>query len=292
MKRSCLFLLALWCLLFAGCGRTGEAPAPGASIGEEQPALHEDDAPGGQAEEPGQAPAAPSLEEAVLSAIYQENAGKYLPGECRGAGCQIFETVSDGETLSVYALIEYIEYGFQDDSLVNISGTRAKALLVFETGERQPCHLTDYILLDSNSGLSDAELEALMAPLRETGKDYTYTDAVFQELRAQADACAKDYLRSIGREAAVCQRETHKENGLLALGVSEDAYDMLVKDGATSRYPDWTGTCEWIESGVRYVYRTDYDDVSKTIEYTKTRYGTDEMVEKMTFDPATGEKIA
>lgn len=295
MKRYRLLLLTVCCLLLAGCHTNTQSSAPDASIEEELSPSHTPDAgispDDNQTEDVEYKPGNTSLEEAVLSAIFQENAGKYFPGECQGAGYKIFEVFADDETAAVYALIEYIEYGFQDDLFVNVSGTCARVLLTFKIEDGPSYDLIGYTLLDSMSGLTDEELEELMAPLVETGKDYTYTDAVFEELRDQADSCAREYLQSIGRNAAVCERDPHRDTSLLALGVNEDVYFMLVKDESTNSYPEWNGTCEKIEAGVRYVYRTCYDDSAKTVRYTKTQYETGEIVEEMTFDAVTGNAI-
>lgn len=291
MKKYRLCLALAVCLLVSACGNLQKDAPPDLS---EPPQTA---APGQSElmeirEPPPEEPAeGQTLEQAAAAAIFSENAGKYLPGECQGVGCRIFEVFSREEQVWVYALAEYIEYGFQDGALVNLSGTRARVLMIFRRESGPEYTLESYTPLDSMSGLSDEELAALLAPLAETGKDYTYSDADLRELRAQADAWAEDYLRSIGREAAVGERASHKENALYALGVSEDVWLSLAKNELTDRYPEWTGTCESLEDGERYVYRTDYDAGSRTIQYTKTRYETGETAERMTFDGATGERL-
>lgn len=293
MKKYWPFILIICCFGLVGCNADTENNVSDFSIEKEVSSLSDIGSSfnDNQTEKSENNSENTSLDEAVISAVFDENKGKYLPGECQGVGYKIFETFSDGENISVYALIEYIEYRFQDDLFVNISGSRANVLLEFKMKNHQSYELMNYILLDSNSGLSDEELEELIAPLKETGKDYTYTDVVFQELRSQADSYAEEYLQLIGRDAAICERKSHEEDSLLALGVNEDVYFMLIKSEATNIYPDWNGTCERIEDGIRYVYQTYYDDISKEIEYTKTKYETKETVEKMTFDSVTGNAI-
>lgn len=231
-----------------------------------------------------------SLDEAIITAILEQNAGAYYPGEFQGAGYLIFETFIEEKITSVYALTEYIEYGFQDNSFVNVSGARAKVLLNFETNQDKSYNLVDYIPLDVISGLSEERMIELLQPLKETGKDYTYTDNELQELRAKVDTYAEEYLKSIGRQAIVRQRDPHQENSLLALGVKEEVYFTLTKDEKTNLYPDWNGNLERLENGVRFLYQTKYDKVDKKITYTKTQYDTNDIVEKLIFDASNGER--
>lgn len=294
---------ALCCLLLAGCQSRVAGPPASSQASSDIASASNDAASSGQpqqAEEsrqqqPQQEPDAPSrspLEEAVLAAVLQENAGRYLPGEFQGAGCKIIETFQEGqETAAVYALINYTEYGFEDGRFVNLSGTGARVLIHFDLRTSSGPAPIDYTVLDPTSGLTDAQLEELMAPLLETGKEYLYTEEDVQQLRAQADAAAREYLQGIGRQAEVGERESHEESTLLAL-LDEQVYDRIAQDAAASRYPDWVGTCEQVEDGIRYVYETQYDSAAKAIRYTKTRYDTGEAAESLAYDAATGQRIA
>lgn len=289
-SKNQMIVSVLFCLAFAGCSADVEnssiSPESPSSMSIESEALS---SPNIQPDaEANNAPETMSLKQAVISAVMEQNRGKYFPGEYQGAGCKIFETFEEGNKLAVYALIEYIEYGFEDNRFVNVSGTRARVLLDFQTG--QTYTLTGYTVLDPTSGLSEEELESLMAPLKETGKEYFYTDDDFLELREQVEAGAKEYLKSIGREGEVFERSAHEEGFLSFL--NEDAYNTLSKDIEISSYPDWEGTLEKLEDGVRYVYQAHFDEGSNKIEYTKKDYDTGETVEKITADAATGKRIS
>lgn len=282
----------LCCLALAGCGMNVENSSSMASASRKvSPAMESMSSSLAERQPEGASVLEKmSLEQTVASAALEENRGKYFPGEYQGAGCKIFETFEDGDKLAVYALIEYIEYGFENNRFVNVSGTRACVRLDFQTGVEQAYTLTEYTVLDPTSGLSDAELEALMAPLKETGKEYLYTDKDFDELREQIEAGAKDYLKSTGREGGVSERDSHEDSFLSFLG--SDAYHALVKDIEISSYPDWEGTLERIEDGIRYVYQAHFNAESNQIEYTKTNYDTGETAEKIIADAATGERIS
>ena len=176
-----------------------------------------------------------------------------------------------------------MEYGFQDGALVNISGTRAKALMRFQVTDDtyEPIF---YTRLDTLSGLSEEELERLVQPLKDTGKEYLFTDQELAEVRAQADGQAAEYLRSIGREALVGPRQSHEGRRLSELIADQEVLQLLFHDEALSRYPDWTGTSERLEEGKRYIYQTAFDEACQELTYTKTDYQTNAVVESTVID--------
>lgn len=227
------------------------------------------------------------LPDAIKNAIINENRGKYLPGECYGVGYKIIETFEEGDMISVYALTEYVEYWFEDGIFVNISGTNPKVLMRFQRAGNN-YELADYTRLDIFSGLSDEELQSLMEPLKETGKTYLFTDRDLQEVRAQADEYAAEYLRSINRAAPVGVRQEHEGQRLDDLIEDKDLLDRLFKDDELGRYPYWTGTTERLEDGVRYVYKTEFDQDSQMILYTKSEYGSEQIVESVKADVRRG----
>ena len=240
-----------------------------------------------QAEENNTDQDADPLAEAVKNAIIGENHGKYFPGECCGVGYKIMEAFEEGDVISVYALTEYVEYRFEDDVFVNISGTNPKVLMRFQKTDGS-YDLMDYTRLDIFSGLSDEELQSLMEPLEKSGKEYLFTDRDLQEVRAQADGYAAEYLRSIGRDAEVGVRRDHEGERLEELIADRELLNQLMKDDEIGRYPSWTGTTERVEDGTRYVYKTDFDKDSQTITYTKLEYGGGRIVKSVRVDVRQG----
>ncbi len=224
------------------------------------------------------------LHTAIREAIFAENIGDYLPGECQGVGYEIIETFEDDGVLSVYALTEYVEYGFQDGVFVNISGTNPNVLMKFEQMENGNYELIFYTRLDLFSDLSEEEIEQLLEPLNKTGKSYIYTEKDLQKVRAQADEDAIAYLKSINRVADVGVRTEHKGYLLTDLVSNTDLILELSKDETYSLYPEWTGTQERIENGIRYIYQTEYDEVLQQIIFSKIRPDTNETVERQVID--------
>ncbi len=224
------------------------------------------------------------LDTAIREAIFAENIGNYLPGECQGVGYKIIETFEEDGVLSVYALTEYVEYGFQDGVLVNVSGTNPKVLMRFEQMESGNYKLIFYTRLDLFSDLSEKEIEQLLEPLNKAGKSYVYTDEDLQKVRAQADEDAVAYLKSINRVADVGVRTEHKGNLLTDLVANTDLLMELSKDETYSLYPNWIGTQERIENSIRYIYQTKYDEVLKQIIFSKILFDTNETVERQVID--------
>lgn len=223
-----------------------------------------------------------SLDAAVREAIFTENFGNYLPGEFQGIGYKIIETFEDDGVLSVYALSEYVEYGFQDDVFVNVSGTNPKVLMKFRQMESGNYELIFYTRLDLLSDLSEEEIEQLLEPLNKTGKRYVFTNMDLQEVRTQADKAASVYLNSINRVANVGERENHEGKLLTDLVSNEDLILEIIKEYPL--YPEWTGTQEKIENNIRYIYQTEYDEMLQQIIFSKILFDTNEIVEQQVID--------
>ena len=228
------------------------------------------------------------LSEAIREAIVEANEGSYLPGECHGVGFKIIETFKEDDILSVYALTEYVEYGFQDNIFVNISGTNPKVFLRFHITENNNYELLFYTRLDLLTDLSEEELEELIQPLIDTGKDYLYTEQDILEIRAQADEEAAEYLRSINRTADIDVRQNHEGQLLEEIISDESLLQELFKNDELSYYPNWLGTSERIENGERYIYETAFDRERQEIIYTKLEYDTNMIVKKIVVDVQNG----
>ena len=224
------------------------------------------------------------LAEAITAAIVEQNQGKYLSGECYGVGYKIIETFEEDDILSIYALTEYVEYRFEDNTFVNISGTNPSALMRFRQTGDENYDLIFYTRLDIFSDLPEEEIEALLQPLKDSGKDYFYTEADLQEVRAQADEDAAEYLRSINRIAEIGVRQEHDGQLLEELVSDESLLKELFKDDEMCLYPNWTGTTERIENGERYIYQTAFDEEKQEIVYTKIEYSTDNVVKSIVVD--------
>ncbi len=291
-RLAALFLCVGLMLAFGGCTRGEENPpqsiAPAGSGEEEDipPGEEEGERPPGSGE--GDPEEEDMLEEAVVRTVLEQEEGRFLPGEFQGAGCKIFAALPDGEDLAVFALIEYREYSFINDVFTNVSGCRARVRIDF--GREDGAYAAQrYVHLEIDT-LPEEEIEELMAPLKEAGADTVYSDTDLTELRAQVNGAAEEYLRRLGRDASVAERETLDLEWLYDKGISDSAMSRILEDEKASSYPDWLGTEERLENGERFVCRTDYEEQTHLITYTKTRYDSGEVVEILRFDALTGER--
>ena len=245
---------------------------------------HEPDATAPTDPEKDIIPEVDPLADAITAAIVEQNQGKYLSGECYGVGYKIIETSEEDDILSIYALTEYVEYRFEDSVFVSISGTNPRVLMRFRKTEDESYDLIFYTRLDILSDLPEEEIEALLQPLIDSGKDYFYTEQDLQEVRAQADEDAAEYLSSINRiaEIGICQE--HDGQLLEELVSDEDLVMELLKDDELNLYPNWTGTTERIEDGERYIYQTAFDEERQEIVYTKIEYSTNNVIKSIVVD--------
>ena len=127
-----------------------------------------------------------------------------------------------------------------------------------------------------------------LQPLVETGKSYFFTDEDLQEVRAQADENAAEYLRSINRISEVGVRQNHEGKKLEELVSDENLLMELFKDDEMCLYPEWTGTTERIENGERYVYKTAFDEERQEIIYTKIEYSTNNVIKTIVVNVQNG----
>ena len=99
-------------------------------------------------------------------------------------------------------------------------------------------------------------------------------------------------MRKIGRKAEIGDYADFEYVLLTEAGVSVEASNRLLEyEKDLGSYPNWIGSLEKIEDGVRYVYRKDADKENGKVILTKAEYTTGTVVEQYEFDWQTGEPI-
>lgn len=139
-----------------------------------------------------------SLDLAVSEAILSENAGKYIAGECRGEGHIILDTDSDADTVTVYAVTSYGEYGFNGDDFIKLSGNNnVPAAITLRLNDDNTYTLVGYREPDSGMGYSDSVREFMP----EETWDIVFGNAASDTLTALEKRYADAYLkRTYGTE--------------------------------------------------------------------------------------------
>jgi len=227
-----------------------------------------------------------SEDEAMSTTILRENADGYLKGECAGEGhLLIGEEEKDGLTW-LYFRSWYSEFGFENGVFTAIAGGSGPVAASYKVEDGRWIQQSYAIALTGDQ----AELAAMFpADIIEKLK----TSPTDEEIAKAADAekaYAKDYLAFIGRDAEVSTDYVEKT----LPDMPEAASNALVSDPKYSVYPNWTGTLERVEDGVRYVYETKWEGDSKnggTLTLTKSDYTTNVAAEQLVLSVAADGTI-
>lgn len=228
------------------------------------------------------------LDEAVSKAILDLNSKGRWMGECPAEGHIIFGTSEKKGIVSVYMLERFSSYGFVDGWFIEVGGHSIPCVMIFEKKDGQ------YIFMDAEyaqDGSNYTKSIKRMFPKIYEHRVHNLTKKEQESIDSQRKAYAKAYLDSIGREAPIGDYSDIDRVLLTDAGVSVEVSNKLLQLKVNFD----TGTIGWheaIEDGVRYVYRTSYAQTQNRIVYTKEKYGTSEIVEKLEVDSLTGEVIS
>lgn len=237
------------------------------------------------------------LDKAVGEAILKESENGYYDGECSGEGHIILgvEKVFDNE-IRVYVLTMYGEYGFENGNFVKVSGTGLiPEVINFSTENGYEAINFEY----PKDGSEYAKSIKEMFPTKWESRALKSSEEDYNELKNQEEQYAKDYLKSIGREATIGQEEELKL--LTDNGVSVEVSNKLLEleKYLLAGYPFWIGTRETLEVDEyskipveeRFIYETKLNEEENRIEYTKTKVGTDTVYAFVYIDAETGDII-
>ena len=230
-------------------------------------------------------------DELVSNAIFSENQGKYTGEECRAEGHQILEMKESGNRVTVYALTMYGEYQFQDGNFVKEAGSGAiPTVLTFAADAKEEYSLESYKMPEDGSGYLESVHKLFPEHLWETC--ISPSDEIRDSLRKQERAYATEYLKSLGRQAAIGEYGDFADPLLTENGISVEVSNRLSENKAIAGYPFWIGSLERLELGVRYVYRMDLDQENRKIILTKTAADSGEAAETHVFDADSGDLLS
>ncbi|KFZ41770.1 hypothetical protein JS80_14660 [Anoxybacillus sp. KU2-6(11)] len=83
-----------------------------------------------------------------------------------------------------------------------------------------------------------------------------YAEKYYDELAKQQERQAREYLKQIGRDAKVSTLYVEKQPLNISVEAMNHFLTLLGSDSFLNECPDWLGTREVIEQGIRYVYET------------------------------------
>ncbi len=215
------------------------------------------------------------VDSAVAKAILDQNKGSYIKGECSGEGHIIMDVANESNSLKVYTLTMYGEYGFINDMFIKISGSGViPAVISLQEGKDDSYTVIGYEEPEDGSGYT-ASLKELF-PAHIYSRVSSISDSDRSYLTNAERQYARDYLASIGRSAKTGE---YSDVDFQYPDIPEDIKKTIFD--RYWEYPDWIGTTEAVENGVRYVYETqwkDYGNNDSMVYLTKYVYDTGEII--------------
>lgn len=228
------------------------------------------------------------LDRAISDAIMAENRDRFLPGEFQTESHLVYSTEENDGKTKVYLYENYTEYGFKNGFFIPVSGSSLPAVYTFsEDGEEYKFINAEY---PEDGGHYDSSIKRMFPKTVAKMILNGLSESEDSLMHAKQDHPAQKYLDSIGRgNTLICDLRDIYIDFLTDYGVSVDVENSLLDN-----YPDYDSTIgnhEKIENGKRYVYQTEYDNQNNLIIFTKFEYGTNNIVEFIAVDGATGKEI-
>lgn len=229
----------------------------------------------------------PELDYAVSQAILEINSsGDLYNTECVAEGHIIYGIEEERINVTVYLLEEFAGFGFKNGYFVEQTGHRIPAVFVFAKADKGYT-LTDYDYAEDGFLYQDSIKE--MFPPEYHSRVLNPSEKDYADMRAQCVAYAEEYLEKIGRVAEIRHYSEVPHIMLTDAGVSVEVSNKIAENSSFNKYDTDIGNYEVLDSGIRYVYRTDYDKDRGVIIYTTEVYKTGDIIEKIEIDGQTGK---
>lgn len=227
----------------------------------------------------------------VASAILEHNADLFRQEECSAEGHIILEQTEEDGIATIYALTMYGGYAFHNvDYFVKTTGTGViPAVMKFDLRLNSHTPLISMEYPADGSGYLTSIKEMFPEHLQDRVLNISKEDS--DTLTSMEQEYAKRYLANLGRDALIGDYADFEHELLTDLGISTEVSNKLSEyEKDMGPYPNWHGSRETIEDGVRYMYSIFYEEETDEIIYEKRVFDTMETVEKFVFDAETGEK--
>lgn len=227
------------------------------------------------------------LDIAVGKAILDDNENLYGKGECIGEGHIILGTETKDNSVIVYALTMYGEYGFENGVFTKISGSGTiPATLNFDVKDGE--YNSIKVIYPQDGSYYQKSINE-MFPTKYRSRALRNSDIDYKKLKLQEEKYAQDYLKSIGRTAQILEYGDFEHVLLTDKGISVEISNK-VPGKNLGKYPHWIGTREEIENGIRVVYELSYNENDKYIVFRKYEYETKKEIEIIKYDAITGQR--
>ena len=231
------------------------------------------------------------LDHKVAEIILNQNRSWYTGEECQAEGHIILEHEEQDGVTTVYALMMYGEYQFQNvDYLIKAAGTGVIPVVLSFGEHEDGREFTQMTWPEDGSGYNESLKE--MFPEHLWDRVLIIQEEDRELLTTMERAYAEEHLNMTGRDAVIGDYADVERTYLTDYGVSVEVSNKLLGyEPDLGPYPSWHGTLEKVEDGERYLYSVFYEEETGQITYEKRFFGTHETVEKFVYDAETGELI-
>ncbi|WP_242401260.1 transcriptional regulator [Anoxybacillus flavithermus] len=196
---------------------------------------------------------ATNVEKAVSEAI-KKHGKSYRKGEYIAEGHTILSIEQKGNEVKAYTIASVGVFEFQDGIFAIVSGSGAiPTVMTFSIDEHGQYKLIAYE--EPLDGDAYAKSVKRMFP-KKYYSQVLDAEKYYDELAKQQERQAREYLKQIGRNAKVSTSYVEKQPLNISVEAMNHFLTMLGSDSFLNECPDWLGTREVIEQGIRYVYET------------------------------------
>lgn len=200
------------------------------------------------------------VEKAVSEAIIERNTGglngspMYKEGEFAAEGHVMLAAKEDQNTITVYALVSFGFFGFENGVFTTVSGgSRIPTVLVLARASEGKYQLESYKEPIDGGGYLDSVKKLFPKSLHAT--ILSGSDQYIKTVVEQQETQARGYLESIGRDAQVKVGYVEKELSNINVQAANKLTAELTKyNEFLNNCPYWLGTREQLEDGIRYIY--------------------------------------
>ncbi|SCH13786.1 Regulatory protein BlaR1 [uncultured Clostridium sp.] len=195
-----------------------------------------------------------TLDEAISNTIKKFMYDNDFGGELDSEGYKILGSKENKNIIETYVVFNYGSFEFENDVFSILTRAYCETVAIkFKIGEDNKYYLIDYkIPLDGSYYLSSRQE---IFPVYLWYKVIN-TEKYFNELAKQQENQAKEYLKSINREADINVDENRIDGKYSKEypSINVEAQDKIYMVEELYTYPSWIGTREAVIDGKRYKY--------------------------------------
>ncbi|MDD3693710.1 MAG: hypothetical protein PHX02_07425 [Oscillospiraceae bacterium] len=133
------------------------------------------------------------LDESVTTAILEQNDSKYIEGEFNTESHVVLGTIKNDNLITVYAMVLYLNYGYDNGDFKVVSGGHMPVALTFYENKNNEYSLYEYWQPEDGEKYSSSIKSKFPKSIYEQALD---TQKYIEQQQAECDAKAQQYLIS------------------------------------------------------------------------------------------------